>query len=98
MALKGTYGKFEYESEEVEEEEGYYTGERSGIGTTTQESVAEEITGREEAPPSEVETEEMEIPSPTIYLTVLEEVLTPEEEESVIGEPRMDMDNLKKKE
>ncbi|CAG8675091.1 16828_t:CDS:2, partial [Acaulospora morrowiae] len=70
---KGTYGEFEYESEEMEEEEGYYTRERSGEETTDQESVAKETTDRKEAPPSEVETEEMEIPSPAIYLTVLEE-------------------------
>ncbi|CAG8638472.1 6773_t:CDS:2, partial [Acaulospora morrowiae] len=94
----GTYGEFEYESEKVEEEKGYYTGKRSGEGTTDQESVAEKTTGREEAPPSKVKTEEMEIPSPAIYLTVLKEIPTPEEEESVIGEPKTDMDNLIEKE
>ncbi|CAG8691250.1 17355_t:CDS:1, partial [Acaulospora morrowiae] len=95
---EGTYGEFEYESEEVEEEEGYYTRERSGEGTTDQESVAEETTGREEAPPSEMETEKMEIPSPAIYLTILEKVSMPEEEEFVIGEPKTDMDNLTEEE
>ncbi|CAG8651506.1 12315_t:CDS:1, partial [Acaulospora morrowiae] len=94
----GTYGEFEYENEEVKEEKGYYTGERSGEGTTDQESVTEETTGQEEAPPSEVETEEMEISSPAIYLTVLKEVPTPEEKEYVIGEPRTDMDNLTEEE
>ncbi|CAG8674959.1 8681_t:CDS:1, partial [Acaulospora morrowiae] len=93
------YGEFEYESEEVEEKEGYYTREQSGEETTNQESVAEETTGREEAPPSEVETEEMEIPSPTIYLTILKKIPMPEKEkESAIGESKTDMDNLTEEE
>ncbi|CAG8539004.1 14042_t:CDS:2 [Acaulospora morrowiae] len=41
----------------------------------------------------------MKISSPTIYLTVLEEVPMPEEEKkSAIGEPKTDMDSLTKEE
>ncbi|CAG8754073.1 15679_t:CDS:2, partial [Acaulospora morrowiae] len=76
----GTYGEFEYKSEKVKEEEGYYTGERSGEKITEQESVVKETTGREEASSLEVEINEMEIPIPAIYLTVLKEVSTLEEE------------------
>ncbi|CAG8703492.1 5980_t:CDS:1, partial [Acaulospora morrowiae] len=91
----GTYGEFEYEREDVEEEEGYYTRERSGGRTTDWESGAEETTDQEETPPSESRTEEAETPSPTIYLAVLEEVPTPEEEEEpAAGGPKTDLENL----
>ncbi|CAG8629280.1 6117_t:CDS:1, partial [Acaulospora morrowiae] len=95
----GTYGKFEYESKKVEKEKGYYTREQSEEETTEQENMVKETTGQEETPPSEVETNEMKIPSPAIYLTVLEEVLMPEEEEEfAIGEPKTDIDNLTEEE
>ncbi|CAG8675742.1 7092_t:CDS:2, partial [Acaulospora morrowiae] len=54
-----TFDELEYESEDVEEEEGYYTGERS----------------------EEEETMDKGIPSPAVYLTVLEEIPTLEDDE-----------------
>ncbi|CAG8641638.1 2062_t:CDS:2, partial [Acaulospora morrowiae] len=85
--------------EEVKEEEGYYTGKQSGEETTNQKSVVEETTGQEEVSSLEVKTVEIEIPSSTIYLTVLKEVLILEEKkEFAIGEPKINMDNLIKEE
>ncbi|CAG8658137.1 12443_t:CDS:2, partial [Acaulospora morrowiae] len=54
-----TFDKLEYESEDVEEEEGYYTGERS----------------------EEKETIDKGIPNLAVYLTVLEKILTLENDE-----------------
>ncbi|CAG8665061.1 4766_t:CDS:2, partial [Acaulospora morrowiae] len=69
--------------------------ESGGGGTTNWGSGAEEMTDQEETPPSELRTEEAETPSPAIYLAILEEVPTPEEEEEpAAGGPKTDLENL----
>ncbi|CAG8595617.1 12328_t:CDS:2 [Acaulospora morrowiae] len=72
-----TFDELEYESEDVEEEEGYYTGERS----------------------EKEETIDKRIPSPAVYLTILEEISTLEDDEEYEDEkPRMDLIGLTEKE
>ncbi|CAG8694906.1 15637_t:CDS:2, partial [Acaulospora morrowiae] len=56
---KDTFDELEYESENVEKEERYYTGEQS----------------------EEEETMDKGIPSPAVYLTILEEIPTLEDDE-----------------
>ncbi|CAG8643045.1 7167_t:CDS:2 [Acaulospora morrowiae] len=72
------------------------------LGTSNQPGKCHEKEGRNDQQKDEPQNpgdKKMKIPSPAIYLTILEKVPTLEEEEkSAIGESKMDMDSLTDKE